>query len=282
MTIDARLDGHTALITGASRGIGRAVAMRLAAHGAAVALNSSPRSVKELEALRERIVAAGGRAECHVGDMSDTAQRAGLIERISAALGPVDILINNAAMASFKPPSVIDLGRVRRMFELNVFAPLDLTQQALPAMRQRGWGRIVNISSDTSTQPAMPPPGPAAYVHALTMYGSSKAALERMTEGMAQELHGTGVHVNAMMPVKIAVTEGVADIVKQFAETHPDWLEPLEMMAEATYVLVAGAYTGLVAPSRRVLQMAQQPLHALDGRTVIGDGMTLGSAEAMA
>jgi len=145
----------------------------------------------------------------------------------------------------------------------------------LPGMRERGWGRVLNISSETARQPAIPYPGPAKLVHALVLYGASKAALDRYSLGLAAELHGSGIQVNALAPYRIARSESAEAVARQAALAHPDWVEPLEMMAEAAYLLITGPLTGLVVKSREVLQMGQAPLHALDGRSVIGDAMTL-------
>ena len=270
------LEGHVALVTGASRGIGRAIALRLAAHGAAVALVSSARSEQGLNDTREKIVALGGRALALVADLADETARAGLVARAAAGLGAVDILVNNAAgISAYAPPSKIDLPARRAMFELNFQAPVDLIQQALPDMRARGWGRVVNIGSETANQPPIPYPGPARLIHALTVYGASKAALDRYSLGLAAELHGSGIHINALAPYRIALSESAEAVARQTAAAHPDWVEPLEMMAEAAYLLIAGNWTGLVVKSRELLQLAQAPLHALDGRSVIGDATTL-------
>jgi len=270
------LEGRVALVTGASRGIGRAIALRLAAHGAALALVSSARSERGLHETRERIIASGGRAMVLVADLADETARAGLVARAAAELGTVDILVNNAAgISAYAPPSKIDLPARRAMFELNFQAPVDLIQQALPGMRARGWGRVLNIGSETAKQPPIPYPGPAKLIHALAVYGASKAALDRYTLGLAAELHGSGIHVNALAPYRIALSESAEAVARQTAAAHPDWVEPLEMMAEAAYLLAAGNWTGLVVKSRELLQLAQAPLHALDGRTVIGDATTL-------
>jgi len=270
------LTGHVALVTGASRGIGRAIARRLASHGAAVVLNSSPRSSAGLAETQALIEQSGGRAECLELDLSDYQARADLLAKAGIPFGPVDILINNAAgISAYARPSKIDLPARHAMFELNFHAPVDLIQQALPAMRERGWGRIINLTSETVAQPPIPYPGPEKFVHALCLYGASKIALDRYTIGLAAELHGTGVQVNAVKPYKIAVSEGAEALAKQTIATHPDWLESVEMMAEASYLLVAAPLTGLVINSRDTLQMLQQPLRDLDGKTVIGDAKTL-------
>jgi len=276
MTQQADLKGRVVLVTGASRGIGRAMARRLAAHGAMVAVSASARS---LEGLRETCVLieqGGGRAAYFIADLADEQARAGLVAQAAAQLGPVDILVNNAAtITAYAPPGKIDLAARRGMFEVNFQAPVDLIQQALPGMRARNWGRVLNISSETVNQPPIPYPGPARFVHALALYGASKAALDRYTLGLAAELHGSGIHVNALAPYKIARSESAEAVARQAAAAHPDWVEPVEMMAEAAYLLIAGSLTGLVVKSREVLQQAQAPLHALDGRTVIGDATTL-------
>jgi NAD(P)-dependent dehydrogenase (short-subunit alcohol dehydrogenase family) len=270
------LSGHVALVTGASRGIGRAIARRLAAHGATIAVTSSGRSAEGLRETCALIEQVGGTAISLTADLADAKARSTLVAEAAAKLGPVDILVNNAAaIPAFAPPSRIDLPARQSMFEINFHAAVDLSQQALPAMRERKWGRVVNISSEMARQPAIPYPGPGKFVHALALYGASKAALERYTLGLAAELHGSGVHVNAVAPYKIALSEGAEAVARQMAAAHPDWIEPVEMMAEAAYLLIAGSITGAVMVSRDVLQRAQASLHALDGTTVIGDAHTL-------
>jgi NAD(P)-dependent dehydrogenase (short-subunit alcohol dehydrogenase family) len=270
------LAGRVALITGASRGIGRAIARRLASHGAAVVVTASPRSAQGLRETCTLVDQAGGRAALLETDLVDAAARATLVAKAAAFFGPIDILVNNAAaIPAYAPPSKIDLPARELTFEINFHAPVDLIQQALPAMRERKWGRILNITSETSNQPPIPYSGPPKFVHALTAYGASKAALDRYTLGLAAELHGTGIHANAMAPYKIALSESAEAVARKTAATHPDWVEPLEMMAEAAYLLIGGSLTGLVTKSRDVLQLTQSPLHALDGKTVIGDALTL-------
>lgn len=276
MAVDDSLAGRVALITGASRGIGRAMALRLAAHGAAIVGVASPRSASGLRDTCDRIAAAGGRAASLVCDLADVAARGHLVEQASLVFGTVDILINNAAaITAYAPPSRIDADARRAMFEINFHAPVDLTQQALPGMLERGWGRVLNLSSETARQPPIPYSGPAKFVHALTLYGCSKAALERYTLGLAAELHGSGVGVNALMPYKIAHSESADEIAQRMSASHPDWVEPVEMMAEAAYQLIHGAHTGWVAVSRDVVQRLQVPLLALDGMTPLGDALTL-------
>lgn len=273
---DGDLSGRVALVTGASRGIGRAVARRLAAQGAAVVVSSSARSSAGLRETVALIEDAGGRAGACIADLADADAREQLAASAYAVFGAVDILINNAAaITAYAPPSSMDLAARQAMFEINFQAPVDLAQQLLPAMRERAWGRIVNISSDTVRQPPVPYAGSPGLVHALALYGASKAALERYTLGLAAELHGSGVHVNAVSPYRIARTESAEAVVRQMLPTHADWVEPVEMMAEAVFLLIAGRQTGVVASSRSVLQQAQAPLRALDGRTVIGDALTL-------
>ncbi len=272
------LAGRVALVTGASRGIGRAIAQRLAAHGASVVATASERSRAGLEQTCALIEAAGGTAAQLCCDLADAAARADLLARAGAAFGAVDIVVNNAAgISAYAPPSKIDLPARQAMFELNFHAPVDLIQQALPSMRAQGWGRVVNLSSEMSKQPPIPYPGPPKFVHALALYGASKAALERYTLALAAELHGSGIHVNAYAPYKITLSESAAAVAQQMAQAHPDWIEPVELMAEAAYLLIAGAHTGYVGSSRDLLQRTQSPLHALDGVTAIGDAMTLGA-----
>lgn len=273
------LVGHVALVTGASRGIGRAIALRLAAHGAAMVATSSPRSAEALEAVCAAIRDQGGQAAAEITDLADAEARAELIARASAHFGAVDIVVNNAAaIPAFAPPSAMALSARQAMFAVNLDAPLDLAQQALPAMRAAGWGRILNISSETVRQPPIPYPGSPAMVHALVVYGASKAALERVTEGLAAELHGSGVRVNALAPSRIARTESAERIAVEMAKTRPEWVESVETMAEAAYQLIAGPSTGLCISSRALLQQWQVPLRALDGHTVLGDCMTPGVA----
>lgn len=272
----SNLSTRIALVTGASRGIGRAIAQRLAAQGVAVVVTASARSADGLQETCARIAQAGGRAAHLVADLSDERDRSDLLARAGAHFGAINILVNNAAgIAAYAPPSKIDLAARRATFELNFQAPVDLIQQALPSMRERGWGRIVNLSSEMVQQPSIPYPAGGKIVHALALYGASKAALERYTVALAAELQGSGIHASALSPYKIAHTESAEAIARQTAAAHPDWVEPVEMMAEAAWLLVAGSYTGLCTHSRALLQMAQQPLHALDGRTVIGDASTL-------
>jgi NAD(P)-dependent dehydrogenase (short-subunit alcohol dehydrogenase family) len=208
-------------------------------------------------------------------DLGDAAARADLIARASASFGAIDILVNNAAtITAYAPPSRIDLTARRTLFEVNLQAPIDLIQQSLPQMRIQGWGRILNITSEMTRQPPIPYTGPAKFIHALALYGASKVALERYTRGLAAELHGSGIHVNALAPYRIAASESATQVVAQALKSNPDWVEPVEMMAEAAFILSAAHFNGLVVSSRDLLQMIQQPLHALDGMQVIGDATT--------
>jgi NAD(P)-dependent dehydrogenase (short-subunit alcohol dehydrogenase family) len=282
MAADATLDGHAALITGARRGIGYAIARRLAAHGATVLLHASPASAAALVENVAALRATGARAFSLTADLGDSAARADLLERATAvAGGPIDILLNNAAtIGAYAPPGRIDLAARQQLFAVNVDAPLDLIQQALPAMRAAGWGRIVNLSSDTTVTPPLPYPGPAKFVHALTAYGASKAALERYSSGLAAELHGSGITVNALKPYRIVDSESAAAVVAQMAATHPDWIEPVALMAEAAYQLIVRGLNGEITVSRALLARLQAPVHALDGETRIGDAQVLATSPA--
>lgn len=266
--------GRVALITGGRRGIGRGIAFRLAASGAAVVLSSQFDDEEGLSDTVAAIKQAGGTVAAVTFDVALAEQRADAIAKASRLFGPIDILVNNAYMNSRTAPSEMNLQDRRHMFEVNFHGPIDLIQQSLPHMRRQGWGRILNITSESARQPPIPHPSPA-HVHGQVIYGATKIALERYTFGLAAELHGTGILVNAVYPYRVCVTETPSEAALAGLRLHPDWAEPVEMMAEAAMVLIAGGFTGVSLNSRQIMQMVQQPLHALDGTTIVGDACTL-------
>jgi len=264
-----------ALVTGASRGIGRALAKRLAAEGASVVISASKMG-EALQGTQEEIEKAGGRVAPLAFDLSDAEARASAIERAAGFFGEIDILINNAAMTDdMTPPSTCDLVTRRRMFEVNYHAPLDLIQQALPSMRKRGAGWILNMTSCTVEQEHLPYRAPGEYVHPLTIYGSTKAALNRTTLGLAHELSGQGIRLNALYPQQVVLTEGAAEAVADdFMQANPDMYEPMELMVEAALALVTGPHTAQIRSSRDLLFTLQRPVRSLDGREIVGDAST--------
>jgi NAD(P)-dependent dehydrogenase (short-subunit alcohol dehydrogenase family) len=274
---DRACAGRVALVTGASRGIGAAVAFRLAAEGAAVAVtartaDAHPTLEGSLRETVEQIEAAGGRAVAIVADLADGDDRARIVPAAEAALGPVDILVNNAAAAFYLPTPEISLKRRRVMYELNVHAPVDLAQGVIPGMRAKGAGWIVNVSSVTSRHPDGPPfPAGQSVGGVAATYGSSKAALERYTTGLASELYGDGIAVNAVAPVAAVRTPGADALVADLMARNPALVEPMEVMVEAILALCTGdpaTLTGRVVLSGPLLAELGITPKNLDGTPV--------------
>ena len=185
--------GKTALITGAGRGIGRAIALGLARSDARVVLLA--RTAAQLEETRALLGKRGvpsQRIQVVSADLADEEQR-GRAAAAALAAGRVDILVNNAAtIEPLGPTAIITVADLRLAFEVNVVAPVALTSAVLPGMLNAGWGRVVNVSSGIAAYPAGMIRGNA--------YATTKAALEAHTINLAAELHGTGVTVNAYRP----------------------------------------------------------------------------------
>ena len=238
-----RFAGLRALVTGASRGIGAAVAERLAAEGADVAVvartvdagGGLPGSLTETAARLQR---HGGRVGVVVADLTDDVARARVVpEAVEALGGPLDILVNNAAAAIYGAVADLSLRRRRVVFEANVHAPLDLAQAAVPAMRAAGRGWIVNLTSKAARQWSGPPFALGPNGTTIGLYGASKAALDRVTNALGAELVGTGVRVNGVAPRAAVLTEGARELVG--ATLRSDQVESVEEMVEAVVALCA-------------------------------------------
>jgi 3-oxoacyl-[acyl-carrier protein] reductase len=189
MAITLDLNGHTALVTGGSRGIGAAIAVALAEAGAAVAVNYRERGA-EADAVVARIKSTGGRAIAIAADVSQSASVASMVDQATSALGPIDILINNAGIAIVRGIDDLSESDFDRTITVNLKSAFLCTQAVLPAMRARKWGRIVNISSGAARG------GGAIGVH----YNASKAGMEGLTRGYAARLVKEGITVNAVAP----------------------------------------------------------------------------------
>ena len=191
--------GPVVLITGAGRGIGRACALAFARAGYQVGL--AARSTGQLEQTQALVAQTGGHACAVTADVTDPGDVDRLYSEVTAALGEVDVLLNNAAFAGpLKPFWETDLEQWRRALITNVLGPVLVTRAVLPAMRARGHGHIINMNSLQGSDPSGSP----------LPYGVSKAAVMRFTDGLAGQLAGSGVVVMDLSPglVRTEMTSG--------------------------------------------------------------------------
>jgi 3-oxoacyl-[acyl-carrier protein] reductase len=205
MTITPDLNGHIALVTGGSRGIGAAIALALAEAGAAVAVNYRERA-DDAEAVVANIKGKGGRAIAVAADVSQAAAVTGMVDHIGSALGPIDILINNAGMAIVRGIDDLTESDFDLTIAVNLKSAFLCTQAVIPAMRARKRGRIVNISSGAARGAG------AIGVH----YNASKAGMEGLTRGYAARLVKEGITVNAVAPslIETDMMRGRADLAR--------------------------------------------------------------------
>jgi citronellol/citronellal dehydrogenase len=258
--MDRRCEGRVAIVTGASRGLGAAIAMRLAEEGARVAVSARTLAADSgqegsLEETVERITAAGGEAVAVQCDLSQAEDRRRMVEQTVDQLGPVDILVNNAAVTFLLPFTEFPEKRYRLMFAVQVRAPYELAQLVVPSMRERGRGWILNITSRAGVHPAGPPFDPI-FKAGFTVYGMVKAALDRFSTGLAAELYDDGIAVNSLAPWDNVATPGAGhhDLVEGYA------LEGEEWVAEAALLLCSSPpsqLTGRVAYSQPLLAELQ-------------------------
>jgi citronellol/citronellal dehydrogenase len=234
------LKGRTALVTGASRGIGEAIAVRLAMEGAKVVVSARTAEAGEsklpgtLHDTIDRIRRLGGQAAFVKADLSDAADRERLVAEAAALFGPIDILVNNAAVTFFIPVETFPKKRFDLMMEVQVWAPFHLSQLVLPSMRERKAGWIVNISSPAGLHPKPP----YSRRGGGTVYGMCKAALERFTTGLASEVYDDGIAVNVVSP-GLVDTPGVA-VHGLINDQTRDRVQPIGFIAEAVYRLASG------------------------------------------
>jgi len=234
-----RFAGRCAIVTGASRGIGRAVAIQLASEGADVAVVA--RSVEpgskisgSLNETAERIRGLGSKCMVIGADLSDSEDRARIVPEAIEGLGHVDILVNNAAAAIYESPATYSLKHRRLSMEVNYHAPGDLMQALVPHVAEAGEGWIVNMTSSA----ANPAAGPPFEVNVeVGLYGATKAALNRLTNAMGVSLYGSGIRVNAVMPRAAVLSEGAEVLVGGLL--RPDQVEPMETMVESVTALCA-------------------------------------------
>ena len=197
----AKLSGKVAVVTGASKGIGAAIAEELAKDGASVIVNYSS-SAAGAEAVVAKIKAGGGKAKAVRADVGKPAESRQLIDAAVSEFGRIDILVNNAAVYDFVPLDQATEAHFDRMFDLNVRGLLFATQAAAAAFGDRG-GSIINIGSMASLSP---PPGGS-------VYSATKGAVDVLTRGLAAELGPKKILVNAVLPGPVE-TEGTQSMAE--------------------------------------------------------------------
>lgn len=223
---------RVALVTGGSRGIGAAIALRLARDGHAVAINYAS-SATAAEALAEQIRQAGGQAAALRADVSDPGQANALFEAAEAALGRIDVLVNSAGVLHVQPLAQTSDEQYEQMFNINTRGTFNMLRAA--ATRLADEGRVINLSSTTI---ALNLPGYAAYI-------GSKAAVEGFTRVFAKELRGRRVTVNAVAPGPVAtelfMTGKSPELIEHYAK-----LPPLERLGQPDDI--AGVVAFLAGP----------------------------------
>lgn len=272
------LAGKVALITGASRGIGRAIAQRLAAAGATVVVTA--RSLEKVVpglrdgqpisisgTLRETvdlIEAAGGRAYPIACDLENPDQRAALVDQAVAVAGRLDILVNNAGFADYAPVEDMTDEVYARTVDHYLTTPFVLSRAAIPFMKAQGAGWILNLGSITAEQP-MRPYNDMEAESGSAIYAAVKAGVTRFSQGLAVELQKANIAVNSLGPAGAIMTPGASGLIPEGYVC-----EPIEYIAAAALDLVhrpAAEQTGVVAYSLQYSKYANLQVTSLDGRS---------------
>jgi 3-oxoacyl-[acyl-carrier protein] reductase len=231
------LKGRIALVTGASRGIGAAIALALAESGAAVAVNYRERAA-DADAVVADIKSRGGRAIAVAAEGSQGAAVAKMVEHVASALGPIDILVNNAGIAIVRGIDDLTESDFDATIAVNLKSAFLCTKAVLPSMRARKWGRIVNISS-----------GAARGAGAIgPHYNASKAGMEGLTRGYAARLVKEGITVNAVAPslIETDMMRGRSDLAQRIPLGR---MGQPEEVAQAVLMLLGNDYmTGQTIP----------------------------------
>jgi len=226
----AVLKGRVALVTGGSRGIGRALAISLADAGAAVAINYLERADAATD-VAESIRKQGGRAMVVGADVSKAAAVKGMVGDVERALGPIDVLVNNAGIGLVRAVDDLTEEDFDRTIAVNLKSVFLCTQAVVPGMRERKWGRIVNISSGAARGAGGVGPH----------YNASKAGMEGMTRGYAARLVKEGITVNAVAPSLIE-TDMVSAVASSAARIPLGRFGTPEECAQVVMMLVGNEY----------------------------------------
>ena len=245
-----KLDGKVAIVTGGASGIGRAIAERLAADGAAVVIGDLAKAEETAEALE----AQGRRAAGVCADVTSESDVAALVRAATDAFGGVDILVNNAALFSTLKPAPFDritADEWQRVMAVNTLGPFLCAKAAVPSMAARGGGRIVNIASNTVLKGA---PG-------LLHYVSSKGAVIAFTRALAREVGPKGITVNAIAP-GFTLSDGVLD--------NPAYVETFRAAANAARAMVRDQHPDDLVGA--VAFLASDDAAFITGQTLVVDG----------
>jgi 3-oxoacyl-[acyl-carrier protein] reductase len=231
MALTSDLSGRVALVTGASRGIGKAIALGLAEAGADVAVNYRSRST-EAQAVATTIRNLGRRSVALGVDVSDAEAVARLIRGVEETLGPIDVLVNNAGIALRRELEELSEADFDNTLAVNLKSAFLCSQAVWPGMRSRSWGRIVNISSGAARG--------AGVVGAH--YNASKAGMEGLTRGYAARLAKHGITVNAVAPSLIQTDMTSANRLADAARIPVGRVGNVEEVAQVVLMVVSNAY----------------------------------------
>jgi 3-oxoacyl-[acyl-carrier protein] reductase len=208
-TVELGLEGKVALVTGGSKGVGRGVADALAAEGCHACICSrNEEEVRRTAGEIEEAGSGGARVLAVAVDLTDEQDRERLVNETVRELGTIDVLVNNAGtVGGGSTLEDTSLEMWRGVFELNLFAAVDLVKRIVPGMQEKGWGRIINISSENGTQP---------YPDMIS-YSASKSALDNFSKALSKQYAPDGILVNTVSPAFIE-TPLVAEMMEQAAE----------------------------------------------------------------